>query len=112
MWSRSVWAWLLVLSGIAVSMKAQAPPTPDPARAFAQTVQPFLETYCISCHAGARAAAQLDLTQYTTVDAVVQDFSRWNRVLARLSANEMPPRPATQPPDRARQQVIDWIRRT
>src|SRR5262245_3400733 len=112
MWSRGLWAWLLVLSGIAVSMQAQAPPTPDPTRAFAQTVQPFLETYCTSCHSGARPAAQLDLTQYTTVDAVVQDFSRWNRVLARLSAGEMPPRQGRQPPDHARQQVIDWIQTT
>ena len=60
----------------------------------------------------AKPAAQLDLAQYATVDSVVQDFSRWNRVLARLSAGEMPPRQATQPPDRARQQVIDWIQTT
>ena len=67
-------------------MKAAAPEVPDATRAFAQTVQPFLKTYCTSCHSGAKPAAQLDLTQYATVDSVVQDFSRWNRVLARLSA--------------------------
>ena len=43
---------------------------------------------------------------------MVQDFSRWNRVLARLAASEMPPKQATQPPDQARQQVIEWIRTT
>ncbi len=75
-------------------------------------MQPFLKTYCASCHSGARPAAQLDLMQYATVDSVVQDFSRWNRILARLSASEMPPRQATQPPDRARQQVIEWIQTT
>src|SRR5262249_59495020 len=47
--------------------------------------------------------------RYSTTESVVQDFSRWNRVLARLTAREMPPRQANQPPDQARQQVIDWI---
>ena len=85
MWVRLGLAGLLVLGCIAVPMNAAAPEAPDVERAFAQTVQPFLKTYCSSCHSGARAAAQLDLRQYPTVDAVVQDFSRWNRILARLS---------------------------
>src|SRR6185312_5038188 len=57
-------------------------------------------------------AAQLDLSQYATVDSIVRDFPRWNRVLARLSAGEMPPKQATQPPAPMRQQVIDWIHMT
>ena len=105
-------AWLLFLGCIAAPMRAAAPEVPDPAQAFAQTVQPFLKTYCASCHSGARPAAQLDLTQYPTVDSVVQDFSRWNRILSRLGASEMPPSQATQPPERARQEVIEWIQTT
>ena len=112
MWARLSLAWLLILGSIAAPMKAAAPQAPDVTGAFAQTVQPFLKTYCTSCHGGGKPASQLDLGQYATVDSVVEDFSRWNRVLARLSAGEMPPRQATQPPDRARQQVIDWIRTT
>lgn len=112
MWSRLFLAWLLVLSSIVVPTTAQAPQTPDATRAFTQAVQPFLKTYCTSCHGGSRPAAQLDLTQYASVDSVVQDFSRWNRVLGRLSATEMPPRQAPQPPDRDRQRVIDWIQST
>jgi mono/diheme cytochrome c family protein len=109
MWSRLFLTWLLVLSCIAAPMKAGAPEEQVSAGAFAQTVQPFLKTYCAGCHGSARPAAQLDLTQYATADAVVRDFSRWNRVRERLSAGEMPPKQATQPPDRTRQQVIDWI---
>jgi hypothetical protein len=99
----------LVLGCIAVPMNAAAPADTDVERVFTQTVQPFLNTYCTSCHGGARPAAQLDLRRYSTPAAVVEDFSRWNRVLARLTAREMPPRQANQPPDEARQQVIDWI---
>ena len=112
MWARLFLAWLLVLGGIAGPMNAAAPQAPDVTGAFEQTVQPFLKMYCTGCHSGSKPAAQLDLGQYATVDSVVQDFSRWNRVLARLSAGEMPPRQATQPPARARQQVIDWIHTT
>src|SRR5215210_5177998 len=98
---------LLVLgtTGVPV-MKAAAPVHADAARQFTETVRPFLAEYCISCHSGEKAAAQLDLRQYATTAAVVEDYSRWNRVLARLTAKEMPPKQMKQPPDAARQQVI------
>jgi hypothetical protein len=103
---------LLVLGCIAPAMYAAPPADTDLAGGFTQTVQPFLTTYCTSCHGGAKPAAQLDLRQYSSMESVVQDFSRWNRVLARLSAREMPPRSMNQPPDQARQHVIDWIKAT
>jgi Protein of unknown function (DUF1592)/Protein of unknown function (DUF1588)/Protein of unknown function (DUF1587)/Protein of unknown function (DUF1585)/Protein of unknown function (DUF1595)/Planctomycete cytochrome C len=103
---------LLVLGCITAPMNAATPQDIGVKRGFAQTVQPFLETYCTSCHGGAKPAGQLDLRQYSTVESVVHDFSRWNRVLARLAAREMPPRQANQPPDQARQRVIDWIHTT
>src|SRR5262245_44800730 len=83
---------LLVLAGIAVPMNAAAPPDPDPEQGFAQTVRPFLDTYCTSCHGGAKPAAQFDLKQYRSAQSVVDDFTRWNRVVARLTAKEMPPK--------------------
>src|SRR4029453_8597507 len=112
MWARLSLAWLLFLGCIAVPTNSAAPQTPDATPAFVQTVQPFLKTYCTGCHGGAKPAAQMDLTQYTRVDAIVRDFSRWNRIRDRLSAGEMPPKQATQPPDQVRQQVIDWIHTT
>jgi len=101
---------LVILGAVAVPMNAAAPPDAD--RGFAQDVRPFLETYCTSCHGGATPAAQLDLRRYDSTASVVQDFTRWNRVLARLTAREMPPKTAKQPSDQARQHVIDWITAT
>src|SRR5256885_17087306 len=109
---RLLLAPLLVLGCIAVPMNAAAPAVTDVERGFTQTVMPFVDAYCTSCHGGASPAAQLDLRQYSTKKSVVQDFPRWNRVLARLTAREMPPRSMKQPPDQARQQVIDWIQAT
>src|SRR6267143_6339516 len=100
MWLRLCLTPLLVLT-IAVPRNAAAPADTDLKRGFTQTVQPFLNTYCTSCHGGAKPAAQLDLRQYSTTESVVQDFSRCNRVLARLTAREMPPKQAKQPPDEA-----------
>jgi hypothetical protein len=112
MWPRLVPTPLLVLGCLVAPMNAAGPADTDLKRGFTQTVQPFLNTYCTSCHGGARPAAQLDLRQYSTTESVVQDFPRWNRVLARLTAREMPPGQASQPPDQARQHVIDWIQAT
>jgi len=91
-----------------------APPAPPQAdatveRQFTETVRPFLDTYCTSCHGGAKPAAQLDLRQYSSTASVVQDFSRWERVRERLAARQMPPKQSRQPDDQVRQQVLSWI---
>ena len=76
---------------------------------FAQTVRPCVTQYCFTCHSGAKAAAQLDLKSYTTMETVVQDHPRWALVLEKLTAKEMPPKAMPQPSAEARQQVMDWI---
>jgi mono/diheme cytochrome c family protein len=78
-------------------------------RTLAQTVRPFLASYCVGCHGGAAPAAQFDLGSYSTMAAVIRDYPRWNLVLEKLTAREMPPKVAPQPPDAARQEVIDWV---
>ncbi|HEV2446094.1 MAG TPA: c-type cytochrome domain-containing protein, partial [Candidatus Sulfopaludibacter sp.] len=65
---------------------------------LAQTVRPFLASYCLACHSGASPAAQFDLGAYSDMAAVVRDYGRWNRVVEKLSAGEMPPKPMKQPP--------------
>src|SRR6266849_1333990 len=67
-------------------------------RGFAQTVRPFLTNYCVSCHGGATPAAQFDLRSYSTTAAVIRDLPHWSLVLEKLTAKEMPPKPAKQPP--------------
>jgi hypothetical protein len=78
-------------------------------RGFALTVRPFLTSYCAGCHGGATPAAQFDLRSYSTSAAVIRDIAHWNLVLEKLTAQEMPPKQAKQPPAGARQEVILWI---
>src|SRR5258708_36833201 len=102
---------LFVLGSLAISLIYGAErPKPDLERGFSQTVQPFVATYCVGCHGGKTPAAQFDVRPYSTVAAVVQDYARWNLVLEKLTAGEMPPKAVTQPPADTRQEVINWIR--
>jgi Protein of unknown function (DUF1592)/Protein of unknown function (DUF1588)/Protein of unknown function (DUF1587)/Protein of unknown function (DUF1585)/Protein of unknown function (DUF1595)/Planctomycete cytochrome C len=103
---------LLLGCFVTPAMKAAQAPHGDVERDFTETVRPFLTTYCTSCHGGEKPAAQLDLRQYGTAESVVEDYSRWNRILEKLSARQMPPQQAKQPSDRARQEAIEWIQAT
>ena len=59
-------ALLVAASAVAPRMKAAQAPNADPEREYSATVQPFLNAYCVGCHTGEKASAQLDLRQYPT----------------------------------------------
>lgn len=100
---------LVLLAGFAVTAAA-SPAGIRLEQLFASTVRPFLESHCFSCHGQEKQKGQLDLSPYTTMDAVAGDHRRWLIVLERLKAAEMPPEEAKrQPTPEARQAVVDWI---
>ena len=107
-------ALLASVCELSVPAATSQAPAGGPARAardagFQTIVTPFLRTYCYSCHSGTDPAAAFDLAAYTTPDSVTRDQPRWNLVLARLKAGEMPPTQSRQPTPAQRQSVIDWI---
>jgi len=80
-------------------------------RRFTSTVQPFLNAYCVACHGPEKQEAKLDLSGYVDAAVVVQDLSRFEIVLERLTAKEMPPEEAPRHPSAdERQAVVEWIR--
>src|SRR5262249_55117524 len=80
-------------------------------RRFATRVRPFLERYCHSCHGPKKKKGGLDLSLETTVKAVANNARRWEQVLERLHAQEMPPAGAPRRPGPAeRAEVLAWIR--
>jgi hypothetical protein len=81
---------LLVVGCIAIPWMCAS----DLERGFAQTVRPFLTSYCVGCHGGHTPAAQFDLRSYATTAAVIRDLAHWNLVLEKLTAQEMPPKHA------------------
>lgn len=77
---------------------------------FTSKVRPFLETYCVTCHGRERTEAELDLSSVTTKSALLKDGPRWNLMLERLTAEEMPPAKAErQPSEQARREAISWF---
>ncbi|MDB5290682.1 MAG: hypothetical protein JWL69_1923, partial [Phycisphaerales bacterium] len=104
-----VFIFLLVASAV------RGAGAPDPAaaqldRGFRETVRPFVETYCISCHDHDTAKGDLDLSIYSSTETAAKDYRRWELVAERLGAKEMPPRKAKQHPAPAlSRQVIEWV---
>jgi hypothetical protein len=95
---------LLILYG-----RAAGAADPSLERGFAETVRPFLAGYCTGCHGGSSPAAQFDIQKYTTVAALVRDYSHWNQVIKKLASSEMPPKEAKQPPQQLRKAVVDQV---
>lgn len=96
-------------------LPAAEPPGEEPnsrqlERTFEQRVKPFLETYCRSCHGSAKPKGELDLTPLRSADSVAEDHKRWELVLDRLRAGDMPPEEAEkQPSQDHRREVMAWI---
>ncbi|HZL57333.1 MAG TPA: DUF1587 domain-containing protein, partial [Bryobacteraceae bacterium] len=108
--SRVVILRFLLGSSAVITLYGAQPGAPDLDRKFTQTVQPFVGKYCAGCHSGTIPAGSLDLRSYSSVEAVVKDYPRWETVVSKLSAKQMPPAQMPQPPDADRRQVIDWIK--
>ena len=103
-------AFLVVVAMLTVGADMQfAQRQPSLERQYTETVRPFVQTYCISCHGEKGLAAQFDLRPYTTMAAVVKDHEHWAVVLEKLSAKQMPPPTSKQPTAEERQTVIAWI---
>src|SRR3954447_22784985 len=86
-------------------------PAPEPLqKGLKETVQPFLTTYCVSCHGGEKPKGDVNLSRYQDFDAVAKDWRRWESVLEQIEAGRMPPAKAKeQPTAEARRAVAAWI---
>ncbi|MEO8498021.1 MAG: DUF1587 domain-containing protein [Planctomycetota bacterium] len=76
---------------------------------YQREVQPFIEKYCVECHAGAKAKGELDLTRFAKSSDVAASFRRWNNVSEFIRSGEMPPEDAEQPTIDERNAVVQTI---
>jgi len=92
---------------------ASGPPSADDPleERFTTRVRPFLERYCYGCHGPEKHKAALDLSRDSTLTAIASNLHRWEQVLDRLRAEEMPPESAPRRPEAdERAEVVAWIR--
>lgn len=88
-----------------------APTRAELEKQFTTTVRPFLAAFCTDCHGKNKPAAQLDLTAYANVSAVIKELPHWTLVMDRLTIKDMPPAESSKrPSDKQRDAVIAWIR--
>jgi cytochrome c553 len=79
-------------------------------RQFADTVKPFVATYCVSCHGAEKPKAQLNLGTFASLADVTKDHAHWMAVKDQLTSGEMPPEDAKRrPTDEERKKVAEWI---
>jgi hypothetical protein len=105
----------IVLAALALSsapLNADGPPPAERLEEqFVQRVRPFVKRYCVTCHSAEKHKGALDLSRDTTLTAVLRNARRWEQVLDRLQAKEMPPESAPrQPGPDERAPVITWLR--
>ena len=50
-------------------------------RRFRETVRPFLDIYCLGCHGKEKPKGDVDLSVFSTSEAVAKDLARWELVL-------------------------------
>lgn len=97
---------------VAGRVASAAPPTAAQLeQSFETQIKPFLRAHCTACHGQMDPDADLDLQQFATLQAVADDHPRWELVLDRLTAGDMPPEDADrQPSPQQRSDVIAWIK--
>lgn len=78
---------------------------------FAQA-QGFLKTYCIACHQGPKPSAGFNVAQLNTMQTLMEDPRKWNRMLTRVRDNEMPPKGAPAPPLEKREAFVGYVEAT
>src|SRR5687767_9285709 len=102
---------LLALTALFLPINTARSAAADPLeKRFRDTVQPFLQAYCLSCHGSVKPKSGLDLSAFKSIDGVAKDFRRVETVLEQLKAATMPPEKAKQQPTEAeRTDIVAWI---
>jgi hypothetical protein len=80
---------------------------------FTRQVQPFLKTYCISCHGPQSQKAEIRFDHLTASMSDRKEAELWARMLEAIEFGEMPSDTAKQFPTQAEARLVQgWISRT
>ena len=100
-----------LMSAAAIAAISSAAPvrSQEAADAFRDGVRPVLEARCFSCHSGAEAEGELDLSIYKNETDALAAPEVWERVIERVNLVEMPPEGSPGLNDDHRRAVFTWI---
>src|SRR5262245_38452592 len=100
--------FLLLLLVTAIAVRAQSQRAPDE---FQQQVLPVLTKTCAGCHNDRALAVGFSFEGIREAAAAAQKPDLWQKVLNKVSAAEMPPRPAAPLSAADSAAVLGWIRK-
>ncbi|MDQ1469505.1 MAG: hypothetical protein QOJ99_985 [Bryobacterales bacterium] len=92
----------VTLGGTAGPARAADPPAPAAVATF--------QKYCFQCHGKSASTAGINLEQLTSHGSPGENFQQWERVIAALDQNKMPPKGLPQPSDDQRHEAVTWVR--
>ena len=87
---------------------SQAQKTPSQAF-FTQTILPFMNENCVSCHSEQRKAGGLNLELFQSVDSIAKYRDEWESVVHKLRTGEMPPKGLPRPNQATIETIIHWL---
>ena len=96
------WLNIIVLIVLAGGLRAD--------ETFARTVQPFLNTYCVSCHGSDKQKGKIRVDQLKSTPGNREEAELWARMLEAMAFGEMPSDSAEKFPTKAKARAVqDWI---
>ena len=96
------WLNIIVLIVLAGGLRAD--------ETFARTVQPFLNTYCVSCHGPDKQKGKIRVDQLKSTPRNREEAELWARMLEAMAFGEMPSDSAEKFPTKAKARAVqDWI---
>ncbi len=78
-------------------------------RQFLDEVKPILRSSCGDCHWGSEADAELDFSRYESLDQLLEDSSKFKRLVELVSSGEMPPDDAEPLTDADKMKLLSWV---
>jgi len=78
---------------------------------FEEGVIPFIDTYCIDCHATDIQEGDTDLETLQNIgEGPKKERETWKLMFKQLSEGEMPPEDEYQPSPEERAAVVSWLK--
>src|SRR5262245_49800291 len=77
---------------------------------LSESTREFFQVHCLRCHQGERPKGKLDLTEFQNLKSMAAEPKRWGRIIARVSAGEMPPVASEPPPAAQRDEFVADIK--
>jgi len=78
-------------------------------RGFRKDVQPFLRKHCAQCHSAKAKVANLDVERFKSAESVLAEQDVWDKIVRKVRAGEMPPKPLPAPSAPEVKAVLDWL---